>query len=117
MMSVGAANRGDQARVPRRREPIVNGGPDFAALDRRIARTMVTGNQQHNALAAGDRLLEPAVDCSPRGVEREAVQIEHPIGLDRSRTKPAVPARIEAVSKRRRGSLTGLFATRYAANS
>ena len=98
MTPVGAPDRGDRARVARRRKPVVNGGTDLSALDRRIAPTMVAGDQEDDALAAGDRLLEAAVDGIPCVVERQAVEIEHAIGLDGARTQPPVPARIEGGS-------------------
>src|SRR5689334_2522073 len=47
------------------REPIMNGGPNPAPLNRRLARSMMTGNQQHDPIAAGDGLLECAVDRDP----------------------------------------------------
>ena len=91
MTPVSAADRGDGAGVARRREPVVNGGADLAALDRRIARAMVASYQADDALAAGDRLLEAAIDGIPCAVEREAMEIEHAVRLERARTEPPVP--------------------------
>jgi hypothetical protein len=98
MAPVSAADRSDRAGVARCRKPLMNGGADLTALDRRIARTMVAGDQEHDALTAGDCLLEAAVDAMPCVVERQAVEIEHAIGLDGARTQPPVPARIEGGS-------------------
>ena len=91
MASVRAANRGNARRVPRSGKPIVNGRADAAALDRRLARPVMTGNEQDNPVAGVNRLLETAVDGAPRTVERHPVQVEHPIGLGRARAKPPVP--------------------------
>jgi hypothetical protein len=100
MTPMSAANRRDRTRVARGGEPIVNGGADFPAPDRRIAWAMMPGDQKDDALAPGDRLFQPAVDRAPGAIEREAVKIEHTIGLDGTGPKTPVPTRIQAVSKR-----------------
>ena len=69
--------------------------PDPAALDWRIALTVMSGDQKQQPVAASDRLFEAAVDCPPRGVESHAMKVEHAIGLDRSAAKPVVPSGIE----------------------
>ena len=92
MAPVRTANGGNARRVPRSGKPIVNGRADAAALDRRLARPVMTGNEQDNPVAGVNRLLETAVDRAPRGVEGHAVEIERPIGLSRARAKPPVPA-------------------------
>jgi hypothetical protein len=56
-------DRGYVFRVTGRGEPVVNGGPDLAALDRRLARTVMTRNQEKHAFAARDRQVDAAVDC------------------------------------------------------
>ena len=73
----------------------MNGGPNTPALDGRFTRPMVAGNQQQNAVSAGDRLLESAVDCGPRAVQIHPVEIEHAVGLDRTAPQLLVPAAIE----------------------
>ena len=55
---------------------------DRAAPDRRIARAVVAGDEQHDALAAADGLLKTAVDRSPSRVEAHSMKIENAIGLD-----------------------------------
>ena len=57
-----AANGGDIRRMARRGEPVVDRRADPAALHRRLARAMVAGDQQDDALATGNRLFEAAVD-------------------------------------------------------
>lgn len=91
MTPVSAANRGDRTRVTRGGEPIVDGGADPAPLDRRTAGTMMPRDQQDDALAPDNRLLQPVVDHVPGAIEGEAVKIEHTIGLDRARPKASVP--------------------------
>ena len=68
--------------VPRSGKPVVHGRADFAALHRRVTRTMMAGDQQQNALTAPDRVLESTVDRAPCAVEVHAMQIEHAVGLD-----------------------------------
>jgi hypothetical protein len=77
----------------------VNRGPDPSSLDRRFARTVVAGDQQNDPLAPGDRLFEPTVDRLPGGVERQSMEVENAIGLDRAGAKPAVPAGVQGASK------------------
>jgi hypothetical protein len=59
------------------------------------------GHQKHDALPGGDRPFETAVDRLPRLVEIMAVQVEHPVRLDRARAKPPVPAGIERANSGR----------------
>ena len=103
MTSMRAADRCDSLRMARRSEPVVNGRPDLAALDRGISRAVMPGNKQNHALAGGDRPFERAVDCSPGRIEAHPVEIDDAIGLDRARTKPFVPASVERVARLRAG--------------
>lgn len=96
MTSVGAADRSDRAGVARCREPVVNRGPDAAALNRRFSRTVMASDQKDNSLAPADGLLKPAIDCVPRGIEGQAVKIEDTVRLDRAGTKAAIPARVQS---------------------
>ena len=50
-------------------EPVVDGGADRAALDRRFAGAVVAGDQEKHTVAAADRLIERAVDRRPCRVE------------------------------------------------
>jgi hypothetical protein len=92
---VRPANRRDVACVPRRRKPVVNRRADRASPDRRLPRAMMAGDQQENAVAARDRLLERAIDCTPGAVETHPVKIYDPVGLDRAAAKSPVPAAVE----------------------
>jgi hypothetical protein len=59
----------------------VDGGPDLAALDRRIARAVMPGNQQNHTVSSRDRLLQAAIDRLPGTVERHPVKIERAVGI------------------------------------
>ena len=76
------ANRGDFVSVAGRREPVVDGGANAPAPDRRIAGAGVAGDQQNDPLAVNHGLLERPVDRLPRPVEVVAVKIDHPVKLD-----------------------------------
>jgi hypothetical protein len=78
---VGAAHCGDPGCVARSGKPVVNRGADFASLDRRLARAMMTGDQEHDAVAAVDRPLKGVVDRLPGTVESHSVQIERTVWL------------------------------------
>jgi len=78
MTPVGAAHGGDIGGVARRGEPVVDGGADTPALDRRIARPVVAGDQQQHAVPGRNRLLKPTVDRLPRAIEVHPVEIEGP---------------------------------------
>jgi len=73
----------------------MNGGTDASALNWRLTRTMVTGDQQNDPVTMRDRLLEAAVDGGPGSIESHSVKIEHAVGLDDSATQPFVPASVE----------------------
>jgi hypothetical protein len=96
MATVSVPDRGNVAGMPRGGEPIVNGGANPPALHRRRIRTMMAGDQQHDAIAAVDRLLNNAVDGCPRCVQIHAMKIEHTVGLDGAAPELFVPAPIES---------------------
>ena len=80
---MGAPYGSDARRMARRRQPVVDRGTNAAPLDRRIAAPMMTGDQEHDAIARVDGLLECPVDHVPGAVEIEAVQVDHSVRLDR----------------------------------
>jgi len=90
-----APNGCDPVCMPGSREPVMDGGPNPAPLDRRIPRPMMAGDQQDDAIASRDRSLETAIDCRPGGVEIHAVKIEHAVRLDIPASKLLVPAAIQ----------------------
>ena len=83
------------AGVPRGPEPIVHCGADPATLNGRFAGTMVAGDQEDDAVAAGDRGLEPAIDGAPRLIEVHSVQVDDAVEFDAARTQSPDPAAIE----------------------
>lgn len=95
MAAVRSADRRDLRRVTRRREPVVHRGANSPALDRRIAGTMVAGDQEDEPIASRDSLFQTAVDGPPRRVEIHPVQVENPVRLNRSGADPPVPAAVE----------------------
>ena len=70
-------------------------GPDPAALDRWITWPMMARDQKDQPIAARDRLVEPAIDCSPGTIEIETMKIEDGIGFDHSAAKALVPGSVE----------------------
>jgi len=93
------ANRRDSGCMARCGQPVVDRGPDPAALHRRLASAVMAGDQEQEPVAAPDRLLERAVDRAPGGIQRHSVKVEHAIGFDRPAPQPAVPAAIEGCSR------------------
>src|SRR5205085_639297 len=76
-------------------KPIVNGGADPAALDWRVTRPMMPGDQQHDTVARGDGSLQRLVDRVPGTVEGLAVQIDDAVGLHRALAQRLVPAAVQ----------------------
>lgn len=97
MAPVGTSHGRDMGCVARGSEPVVHGCADPAAPDRRLARSVMAGDQQHQAVAARDRLLQAPVDRRPRLVERHAVQVQNAIRLDVAAPQPFVPAPVEGL--------------------
>ena len=50
-------------------KPVVDGGTDLTALDRWFAGPVMARDQQQDAVAAPDCLIEAAVDRRPGAVE------------------------------------------------
>lgn len=82
MAPVGASDRGNPGRMPGRRQPVVNGSANLAALHGRRAWPHMPGNEEKHTLPRGDCSLEPAVDRRPGLVQVEPMQVEDPVGLD-----------------------------------
>jgi hypothetical protein len=92
---VSAANRRDPGGVARRGEPVVDRGADLATLNRWLARPVMAGDQQDEAIAVRNRTIEAEINRPPRGLEVHAVKIEDAVRLDRAVAKPPVPTAIE----------------------
>ena len=81
MALVRTANGGNHRGVARRGEPVVNRRPDATALDWRIARPVMAGNQQQHPVASSNRTVEGMIDRGPSGIERHPMEIEHAVRL------------------------------------
>ena len=95
MAPVSPPDGGYGRRVPRRGQPIVKGGADPAAFDRRFARPSMAGDQQYYPVAAPNRLLNSPIDRRPGAIEVVAVEIDDPIGFDCPSLEPPIPASVE----------------------
>ena len=104
MAPVSAPNRGNPGRVARGCKPVMNSGANLAALDRRLSRAMMAGDQHYHALAARDRPLKPGVDCPPGAIEVQAVKVDHSIGLNPAAAELPVPASIQRLIADRHGA-------------
>ena len=102
---MGRANRRDPGRVTRNREPVVDRGADLAALDWRLARPMVAGDQQDEAITGVARAFDGKVDCTPGAVQAVAVEIHDPVRLEGAGAKPPVPGSVERGSNPNRSGL------------
>ena len=91
--------RGRGARPRASRAP-PRGSP---APDRRLAGALMAGDQQHDPLAARDRLLQRRGRSPPRAVEVHPVQVDDAVGLDARRARSPVPAAVERRAGNRRG--------------
>ena len=107
MPPVRAADCGDVGSMTGDRKPVVNCSADRAAPDRRLARAMMAGDQEDDAIAVGNRAIELPVDRAPCAIEGHSVQIDDAIGLDTAAAETLVPTAIErranAATRRSRG--------------
>ncbi len=95
MAAVGAPDRSNVRRMPRRLQPVVDSGTDFSALNRRFSRRCVAGDEQNQPLISGDRTFQSAIDRAPCPVEIQPVQVDGPVGLQRAGAQALVPAGIQ----------------------
>ena len=79
MPAVRPADRGDMRGMARCLQPVVDGRPNSAAFNRRLAGTMVSGDQQDHAVPGRSR-APGRIDHLPRPVEIHAVQVDHRSG-------------------------------------
>jgi hypothetical protein len=80
-------DRGNSLSVARHCQPIMDGGANASALDRRIAWPGMTGDQQEHPFLVNQRLLQGAVDGLPRPLQVVTMQVDDAIRLDRPRRK------------------------------
>ena len=97
MAAVGRAHCSNLGGMPRSREPVMDRRPDPTPLHRRLARTMMAGDEQQKALTARDGLIEAAVDDGPSRVEVHAVQVNDAVRRGGSASQLLVPAAVESL--------------------
>ena len=95
---------GDAGRMTGGGEPVMNGRPDPAPFQRRLALAFMPGDQEQNPVARGDRAFQCAVDRVPCPIKIMPVQVEGSIGLDPPRPQAAIPAAVEGRLLQRGGS-------------
>ena len=95
MARMGAAHGGDAARVPRDREPVMDSSADSSATDRRLAPTVVTGDEKDDALAGIACSLQREIDGVPGSVEVHAVQVDYAVRLNGAGAQRAIPGAVE----------------------
>jgi hypothetical protein len=95
MPRMGSANRRDPGRVARCRKPVVNGGADLAAQDRRLARTMMARDEQDEAIPGIACAFQGDIDGPPGAVETVTVEVDDPVGLERAGAELPVPRPVE----------------------
>jgi hypothetical protein len=74
----------------------MDGGPDSAPLERRLALALMAGNQQQDAIVILDCPFQRAVDGDPCPVETMAVQIKDAVRLDPARGQLAIPTPVQS---------------------
>lgn len=97
MPAVGASNGGDSLSMTGVGEPVMDGGADSPALDRRVARARMAGDQQDHPLAVNKGIFQCPINGLPSPFEVMAVEVDNPVGLNRAGFQPPVPARIQRV--------------------
>src|SRR4051812_3271687 len=95
MTPVRCSNGRDPGCMTRGRKPVVNRRANLAALHRWFPWTMMTCDQKEDPFATTDRLIEVVVDRLPGAIQIHAVQVEGPVGVNRSGAKPAIPGAVE----------------------
>ena len=92
MAAMSTADGGDSHSVARRRKPVVDGGANPPALDWRIARPSMAGNQQKHALTVNKRMFKRAINGLPCALQVMAVEVDDAVGLYFARAEAPVPA-------------------------
>lgn len=105
MTAMRPANCGNFGRMAGGREPVMDRRSNTAALHRRLTLAMMARNQEKNSLAARNRLVEAAVDCSPGAIEVHAMQIEDSIRFNGAVPQSLVPSAVERSFADRHGFL------------
>ena len=99
MPLVSCSDGSNVAGMSRCREPVMDGGPDGAPPHRKLAGSLVPGDQQQEALASRYCPVERSIDCPPRTIEAHSMKIDDAVGLDRSIAQAPIPAAVERRSR------------------
>jgi hypothetical protein len=95
MAAVSTSNRGGARGVARGRQPVMHRSSNSPTLERRLAPTLMTGDQQYHSVAGAYCAIQPLVDCLPGLIETVAMKVEDPIRFNPPRAKPAVPTAVK----------------------
>lgn len=95
MTTVRSTHCGNAIRMTRCCKPVMNGGTDLPALHRRFARTMMSRDQQQDAVPVVNRVIEAAIDRAPGTVQSQAMKVEHAVRFDVARAKTPIPAAVQ----------------------
>lgn len=95
MAAMRAPDRRDARRVPGNSQPVMDSSPDPPSLKRRLALSLMSRDQQKDAVARCDGALECAVDCFPCAIESKSVKVQNTIRFHSSGSQLAVPTAIE----------------------
>lgn len=99
MPPVRSTNGRDSPGMSRGMEPVVYRCPDLPALDWRLARPGMAGDQQNDPIAALDRLFQAAIDGGPRLVKIVTMKVDSPVGFDSAAFQPPVPTAVQGCSR------------------
>ena len=109
MTTVRSAYGGDAGSMPGSSKPVVNGGANSAALDRRFTGTVMAGDQQQYSITPSNGLFKASIDRCPGRIQVHPMKIEHPIRFDRAASESLVPATVERARADRCGFRTNGF--------
>ena len=99
---MGSADGSDARGMAGRCKPVMDRRADTAPLNRRVARPMMPRDEEDDAVAGIDGLLEGMVNHGPGALKVKAVKVHHPVGRDRPGTQFLVPAAVERRAGMRR---------------
>ena len=97
MAAVRRSHGSNVGGVTGSREPVVDRRPDPPPLQRRFARALMAGDQEHEAVSTRDSFVEAAVDRSPGGIQIKAMEVDDAIQRSGPAAQLLVPAAIESL--------------------
>ena len=95
MAAVSTPYRGNPRGMARCRQPVMNGGPDSAAFQWRLALALMPCDEEQHPVSCSNRALQPMIDGLPGAIETVAVEIDRSIGHDPSAFKSPIPIAVE----------------------